>query len=135
MSFEYIAGFFEGEGTITTWRNPRGHTFVRVCIPQRVHPEIVHKIHKFLGYGSVRVDKGGTHRLTIDRKSHIENFLTEVYPHMESTKKRRVAKIAWKILSLQRNTEDNVGIKTSPENLAARAVFAQQIRDIQGRHR
>jgi hypothetical protein len=108
MSYKYIAGFFEGEGTITTWRTTRkvkagrvrGGHHVRVCIPQKNHPEVLVYIQKFLGYGYLHEDRKGTWRLTINNREEVRHFLKHIYPHMHARRKRRAARLAWQLTSL-----------------------------------
>lgn len=51
MTHEYIAGFFDGEGTITITKNK-----IRLSIPQTNY-EVLDEIKNFLGFGSIRTEK------------------------------------------------------------------------------
>lgn len=51
MTAEYIAGFIDGEGTITTSKNK-----IRITIPQ-TNFEVLNEIQKYLGIGKILKEK------------------------------------------------------------------------------
>lgn len=51
MTTEYIAGFFDGEGTVSTSGNK-----IRISIPQ-TNKEVLEEIKNFLGFGNILTEK------------------------------------------------------------------------------
>jgi len=93
MNWQYIAGFFDGEGSINVTRRGKPTIFYRVDMSQK-YPEALEAIQEFLGYGIIyhRYDgKRNIYELRINRKSDIIDFVTHVLPY--SIVKRE--KIIW----------------------------------------
>lgn len=99
MTWEYIAGFFDGEGSIA----PNG-IGVRISIPQ-TNEEVLTAIRNFSGVGSiVKVTKRREHwkdswTYYIASKKDIKFFLEKITPHL--VVKKEVAIKATSLLRLQ----------------------------------
>lgn len=78
MDWNYIAGFFDGEGSLTQHKNN-----FRISIPQ-TNEEVLQLIQKFTGYGHiVRVTKRKKHwkdswLYYIAKKKNVLHFVTEI---------------------------------------------------------
>lgn len=92
MDWRYIAGFFDGEGSVT--KNLSGF---RITIPQ-THRVILESIQSFTGIGSVTKQvKRRSHwheswTYAISRQEHVYFFLKHVQPHIV-VKKDKVTKV------------------------------------------
>lgn len=85
INMSYIAGFFDGEGTIHTYQRRQIHA--RISITQKL-PEILFWIQKTLGLGRIYKNKKGIHRLTItDSKSRIK-FMQLFIPYCKIKKQQ-----------------------------------------------
>lgn len=86
MTYEYIAGFFDGEGTITDIK-VLGNRRIRVAIPQ-TNFEVLDEIKNFCGYGNIcNPSKRESHHkdLWIYQVSKIEDmrsFLESIEPYL-----------------------------------------------------
>lgn len=85
MDSKYIAGFFDGEGSIClTGKNKNRWT---ISIPQ-TNFEVLESIYKFLGYGRViKVTKRKVHWkdawvYQIGKQEEVFNFLKLIYPNL-----------------------------------------------------
>lgn len=82
MTWAYIAGFFDGEGSVT--RNGSGF---RVTIPQ-TNIEVLQTIQQFVGCGSViHVTKRRSHwkeswTYAIAKQTEVLHFLKRIAPHL-----------------------------------------------------
>lgn len=82
MSWEYIAGFFDGEGTIS--RNASGF---RISMPQ-TNEEVLEKIRDFSGLGNIcKVTKRKSHwkdswTYYISKQGSVLIFLKGISPHL-----------------------------------------------------
>lgn len=54
LNIEYIQGLFDAEGCI--YINKKKYSKYKISITQKSHPEILHKIQEFLGYGKVTTE-------------------------------------------------------------------------------
>lgn len=87
ITWEYIAGLFDGEGSIVVGENNWGNTFVKVQIAQANSP-FLYLVRDFLGYGEVKEQKGikraraVPYTLDIFKKEDIHRFLSSVLPHL-----------------------------------------------------
>jgi intein-encoded DNA endonuclease-like protein len=85
----YIAGFFDGEGCITSYSNKRGRP--RISMSQN-DPEVLHRIQKILGYGNVRsyqTSSSTTHwRLDIAREEWMRHFITTILKYSVVKRKK-----------------------------------------------
>lgn len=108
MTWKYIAGFFDGEGSIS----PNGKGF-RVTIPQ-ANEEILNKIYNFAGYGHVmKLKKRKAHwkdawLYYIARKEDIYKFLKKVVPYLILKRKmayRVIFQLRKDLLEMKRKKE------------------------------
>ena len=82
MTWAYIAGFFDGEGSVT--RNGHGY---RITIPQ-THERVLIEMKKFVGYGSImKTTTRKSHwkqswTFFISRQSEVKHFLNHVQPYL-----------------------------------------------------
>jgi hypothetical protein len=126
MTFQYIAGFFDGEGSVTTYvsdnrKRPRPYGNAPAPKPHlsfsQSDPRILFEIQAFLGYGSIY-----RNRLTIRGKQSVIHFADHVGPHLR-IKKRRVM--------LARELATLIGDHNDP---VSTAVFDQRV-ELAGRIR
>jgi hypothetical protein len=93
----WLAGFYEGEGTTGFYKEKkRGTTRLVVGIVQK-EAEVLLEMKKYFGYGSVaHLRKGKVGEVYVFTLSgyNAENFLKSIYPFMRSTKKTEQAKNA-----------------------------------------
>lgn len=75
ISLQYIAGFFDGEGSV--FCTAKG--YVAVSITQR-RPKVLYLIQAHLGYGRVLHSKAGIHFYRITRTDYLEMFLSAIQP-------------------------------------------------------
>jgi hypothetical protein len=130
MNFAYIAGFFDGEGSISTYvsdnrkrksRKPYGGEPApkpSISMSQS-DPRILYEIRDFLGYGSIYQNQ-----LHIRSKRSVIHFADHVGPHLR-VKKRRVM-IAREMALL-------IDDHNKPASLAVfnqRVKLSKEIRDI-----
>lgn len=98
MTPEYLAGFFDGEGSVSTHRsNQTGLPRCRISLYQK-DPEVLHVIRDFLGMGKVRRNGSHCHVLYLNRREEIRKFIRIVYPH--AVVKRKQLKLAYAITGL-----------------------------------
>lgn len=87
MNWEYLAGLFDGEGSITVTQNNWGNVYVKVCIAQANAP-FLHLVRGFLGYGEVNEQTGikkaktTSYTLDISRKDEVHRFLSQISPYL-----------------------------------------------------
>lgn len=78
----YLAGFFEGEGNVGNYKSGVHGRVLQVEISQNV-PSVIYSIKKWLGYGSVRVEKKtGVYRWRTSGKK-AKDFLRRIYPFIK----------------------------------------------------
>ena len=126
MNNAYLAGFFDGEGTIVTWKNREGRVFLRVCITQK-KPEVIFAIRDFLGYGYVRRDKNGTWKWSIDSKENLLDFFARIQDHVIVKKPETELGFEFLDLILPRGS---VGAHNEE-----RRVLAARLREVKREHR
>jgi len=99
MTWEYLAGFFDGEGCIHMMTNQCGNPQLKVTITQGNFP-LLQLVAAFTGFG--KVDKAGNKwevwvwRLT--KREDIQTFLVNMVPHL--ILKKAEAEIAIEICKL-----------------------------------
>lgn len=123
----YIAGFFDGEGCITT----RNYTRAVRCIFTQKHPYVLRWIADTLGYGTVvqrRFDKSPCWELQITRGDDVANLLTTLMPYLRV--KRAQAVIAMQIVL----TRVAVGRRLPPGVLAQRQSWARELSRLNARN-
>jgi len=82
MNWSYVAGFFDGEGSVT--RNGNGY---RVTIPQ-THEGVLKEMRRFTGYGTVMKTTARQKHwkqswtFFISRQSLVKHFLNHVQPYL-----------------------------------------------------
>ena len=76
ISLPYIAGFFDGEGSVFC----TAQGYIAVSITQR-RPKVLRLIHAHLGYGRIVSSKGDAiYFYRITRADHLEMFLSAIQP-------------------------------------------------------
>jgi intein-encoded DNA endonuclease-like protein len=75
ISWQYIAGFFDGEGTVVI--TVRGQ--VR-CVTVQSTREVLDLIQVFLGYGTVRKNRPRFYRLGIYAREDVRDFIEGILP-------------------------------------------------------
>lgn len=101
----YIAGFFDGEGCITTV--PRTGQ-IRLNVTQN-DPTILYWIKATLGYGQVRIRKDKCAMWTVTNKADCARFLDTVGPYLKG--KSQQADIARYILTVSVGQHYEGGMK------------------------
>jgi hypothetical protein len=105
MTDEYVAGFFDGEGCVSSFtakmvKSPK----IRIILSQK-DPAILYQIQNHLnGIGKVRVN-GAISRFEIHRRDDILEFISHVKSH--TVIKRRQLELAEQMLRLY-NVRNNV---------------------------
>lgn len=96
MSWEYITGFFDGEGCVSRLHendphsNAHNRIFWRILITQK-HRNVLDIIQKFIGYGKVyRVKKPPEicYCYTIVKQHEVVDFLKKVSPYVIVKRKK-----------------------------------------------
>lgn len=83
MNWDYIAGFFDGEGNIhilktKTYENGKHNLAVAIRIYQS-SKDVLEEIQKFIGYGVIyRKKNEGVFELTFVKKENVKNFLLNI---------------------------------------------------------
>lgn len=81
MNWDYIAGFFDGEGNIMMIRHKpyqNGNTSMSILI--RIYQkdkQILEEIRNFISYGKIYKKSGiwGCHELSFSKKEYVEDFI------------------------------------------------------------
>lgn len=63
----WLTGFFEGDGCLTSYTNPKGIVDFSFVLTQK-NPQILYKIQKYLGTGSIHTSKEGFSYLRVRSK-------------------------------------------------------------------
>jgi len=121
MTPEYVAGFFDGEGCVSSYISrrsirKRGTPCPHLSMAQK-DPAVLIEIREFLGYGVV-----WKNRLTIRGKKNVLHFAEHIGPHLR-VKHRQVALAR---LMAQRVGNDNS--PTNPTYRRQRELLAEEIR-------
>ena len=74
LNIEYIAGLFDAEGCIFIENNLKK---IKITIAQKNHPNILHEISKFLGFGKIY-----DYQLIIYKKDDCLKFIQLIIPHL-----------------------------------------------------
>ena len=91
----YVAGLFEGEGSITVWLNHKSVLAVRVCITS-TDLDVLEKVQRIVGFGNIyaHAKVNGNKQCwnwTVNRREDVWRFLDSI-EHLLG--QRRRAKIA-----------------------------------------
>ena len=82
MNFDYIAGFFDGEGCVTYFGKEK--SYIRVSM-SNTNLEVLKDIHNFLGVGRINQNIKATpkhkacYNLVINKRADARKFLTEMH--------------------------------------------------------
>lgn len=88
MNWEYIAGFFDGEGCVSHLKNQW-----RISVGQNTK-EVLQEIRDYIGYGTIykeystQYTQGVHYRLQIFRKKEVYAFLSTILPYVIVKKER-----------------------------------------------
>lgn len=79
MNYQWLAGIFDGEGSVSIYIKKSGTASVTIAISQN---NLMHlqQIQQFLGYGTIQPKKKGGYDLRIRRKADIHRFILAVQP-------------------------------------------------------
>ena len=89
MNWDYIAGFFDGEGNVHILKIKSNQLAVVVRMYNK-EVEVLNKIKEFIRFGNIYIkEKTGVSELTIAKKSDIKIFLENIR-HKLITKKKQV---------------------------------------------
>ena len=128
MTPEYIAGFFDGEGCVSTFIHPRRNTRIALSMTQK-KPEVLHEIQRFLGYGKVYVDNRGTSHLRILGRQNAKDFIRLIYPR--TIVKREELRLGYQLLGLV----GSPGKRVSSGDRQRRLKLIEEIRGCKGSDR
>lgn len=100
IGWEYIAGFFDGEGCVFQFNKSMPYKYWQVCITQKDR-SILDKIQKFVGYGTVSQEsdqKYNWHRYKIFKQERVLDFLLKIFPYVIVKKEqvREILENPWK---------------------------------------
>ena len=95
MTPQYIAGFFDGEGSICFATRKKGKVYIDLYQKPR---EVLDLIQEFLGYGSICMYRRGSHQLRISGRANVRRFISMIYPH--SVVKKKQLEVGWAITEL-----------------------------------
>ena len=123
MTPEYIAGFFDGEGCVSTFSQPRRITRIAISMTQK-RPEVLHQIQEYLGYGKVYPNHRGSYCLRVLGRSEAKEFIRLVYPH--SVVKKPELRLAYELLKLV----GSPGCRVSEEDKIKRQILVHKIREL-----
>ena len=96
MSWEYIAGFFDGEGCLSRTNKSSPHKYYVISISQK-NKHILDEIRKFVGYGQIYQDKT-KYQYKITKQEYILDFLSAIAPYVivKKAKVYEVLENPWK---------------------------------------
>lgn len=83
MNWDYIAGFFDGEGNINVSKTcdykKGGHNLVIMIRIYQSSKEVLEEIKAFIGYGSIYCKKSNlVFELTFSKKENVSAFLSNI---------------------------------------------------------
>lgn len=120
----YIAGLFDGEGSIAsslTWKRRRG---IRIAISQK-NPKVLQYIYQTLGVGHLhRSHKGIYYKYYIGKKKDVLDFIQLIQPYCIVKKEK--LKVGKKLALLTQKIGTN---KISNKLHFARRELTKQLRD------
>lgn len=102
MNAEYVAGFFDGEGSIGIYRNGRGNFHLRTQLTQNITPSserLLKELHSKWG-GNLNVmrsdayKRGGAYNWQLNSASALK-FLEEIAPFLVLKRDQAELAIAW----------------------------------------
>ena len=132
VSYEYIAGFFDGEGHITISYDSKKNNYFLVCSIANTNKQVLDEIQKVTG-GHVIFHKGSEHRHPHYRLSFYTkqayDFIRAIHPHV--IVKRMECDIALEFVKSLRPTGQN-HYKLTAEELEFRERCKQQIMALHG---
>lgn len=99
----YIAGFFDGEGCISSSMKGGKRYMLQVTISQRSRLVLNH-IQDLLGYGKIYTNARGVSILRIQGANNIASFIRVIYPY--SIVKKPQLRVGYQLLKLPANARD-----------------------------
>lgn len=81
LSAQYIAGFFDGEGSIYV-PFVKGRLRRPVIQIGQKYPQILYQINKTIGFGHIIKTVTNSHRLCISRKEEVIEFINFILPYI-----------------------------------------------------
>lgn len=99
MDIRYIAGFFDGEGSIH-FSATSGSLYLK-CLQKR--GEVLKQIQAFFNAGKITVNSRGISEWTVSNQRDIENILTDLLPYL--IVKRRAAELTLQFLQLRKEAK------------------------------
>lgn len=122
ISLEYIAGFFDGEGSIGIYKNGRGLYHLRTQLTQNANSDttpIIEALRAQYGGNVCRLEKKSNRPKTIynwQLNGHgALRFLRELEPHLIVKKRQATIAIEWQSKKLPTPERDALGrIKSLP---------------------
>lgn len=81
ISWEYLAGFVDGEGCIKIYTKPSGYKVVRCTIGQK-HREVLDQIQTFLMTNNAITLSRGCYYLQLNSRIDVEHFLLGILPYL-----------------------------------------------------
>lgn len=88
MNWDYIAGLFDGEGSLYLRDDPKD---TRLCLKiSNCHLETLEEVRRFLGYGQIIRDKNQVYHLTFASHGAVSDFaeMSETSHHQERKGRR-----------------------------------------------
>jgi len=128
ITWEYIAGLFDGEGCIHVMTNASGNPQLKLTITQANQP-FLYLIKTFTGFGAVQDNKNGVWCWRLTKREDIKAFLANLIPHL--ILKKAEAETALAICELN----PVQGRHTPPEDREKQAQLASQLREIAARRK
>jgi len=102
MSWEYVAGFFDGEGYIGIKEHGKKHYFYPIASMSQKSKKILEQIQEFLGFGYITINKAKPGMYTLDVSySQNSRFLKAIMPYL--VVKKVVAKLALRYIKYRNN--------------------------------
>lgn len=114
----YIAGFFDGEGTVVL-THKRGQRVTRINVSQKV-PDTLFWIQGLLGFGAIsRRNQTGNYNLRFDKHAEQLAFINLVLPYAQLKRKKMLVARAFILQSA------GIGHRMSPEQRQRRQELAR----------
>lgn len=90
MTYAYVAGFFDGEGSVIAYFNKKykaHHDHYALTLTQKDH-DVLKEIQAFVGFGNLYVDRKGIGRLKFAHHTEQQKFIEGVLPFSIVKKKK-----------------------------------------------
>ena len=90
LNWEWIAGFYEGEGSAGCYHNKRENRYHLKCTISQQNKNILNRIKSFVGFGSVciAVRETGVYKWQAST-NQARIFLNNVLPYLKTTHKKK----------------------------------------------